>query len=327
MARAGLRIGVVGATGSLGNELLETLAVSSLPVGEIVPFATDRSLGTDVEFQGSDYGVEVDSARLTALDLLFVCAPAAASLEFIHTALHERIPCIDLSGATSGSDDVPMRIAGYGSAPVDTPVVALPTSPSLPWVLVLQPLMAAAGLRRVRGSVLRGAAAAGKQGLESLYHESLALFNQQAAPEPTVFRDPVAFDCVPDFGPEAEEGSDQTNPLIRDLALLLGSDVLVAANTVQVPIFVGLGSTLFFETERELEPSEAKDVLRKAPGVEVWEGDSGASTRAAAGRDVVVVGDVRRDPTAERGLQLWLVADPLRLAASHAIQLAAQRLG
>lgn len=328
MARAGLRIGVVGATGSLGSELLEMLGASSLPVTEIVPFATDQSLGRDVEFQGGVYPIEVDSARLTALDLLFVCAPAAASLEFIHHALHERIPCIDLSGATAGSAEVPMRVAGYGALPLDIPLVALPTSPSLAWLLVLQPLLAGAGLRRVCGSVLKGASAAGRQGMESLYQESIALFNQHTVPEPTVFPGGVAFDCVPDFGPPVDaDGAARRSPLIEDLALLLGNDVKVVASSVQVPVFSGLASTLFVETERDLDPGQAEDLLRKSPGVEIWEGTSGPSTRQAAGRDVVVVSHLRRDPTAPHGLQLWLVSDPQRLAASHAIQLAALRLG
>jgi len=101
-ARTGLRIGVVGATGGLGTELLELLDQSSLRVSEIVPIATDDSLGREIEFQGSSFPVEVDDARLTGLDLVFLCVPPGIALDFVRRALHERVPCIDLSGATAG---------------------------------------------------------------------------------------------------------------------------------------------------------------------------------------------------------------------------------
>ena len=156
-ARAGLRIGVVGATGTLGTELLELLDRSSLRVSEIVPIATDRSLGRDIEFQGSVFPVETDDVRLTGLDLVFLCAPAAGALDFVRRALHEHVPCVDLSGATAGTEDVPMRVAGYGSVPEGAPLLAIPRSPALALVMALQPIAAAAGLRRVSGAVLESA--------------------------------------------------------------------------------------------------------------------------------------------------------------------------
>jgi len=328
MARTGLRIGVVGATGSLGTELLELLDLSSLRVSEIVPIATENSLGRDIEFQGSLFSVEVDDARLTGLDLAFLCAPPGAALDFVRRALHEQVPCIDLSGATAGTEDVPMRVAGYGSVPAGVPLLAIPRSPALALVMALQPIAAAAGLRRVTGTVLESASLAGKDGMSALYQESIAVFNQQPLPESTVFPGPVAFDCMSGAdGLDAEGLAPRESALIRDLTLLLGGDVKIATTLVQVPVFAGLGAALSIETERDLEVGEAEDLLRKAPGVELAEdGDYAPTTRAVVGRDSVLVGRLRSDASTERGLQLWLVADPMRLAASHAIQLAVLRL-
>ncbi|MBW2493449.1 MAG: hypothetical protein JRE43_01760 [Deltaproteobacteria bacterium] len=329
MARVGLRIGVVGATGSLGTELLELLDFSSLRVGEIVPIATDDSLGRDIEFQGSVFPIETDDARLTGLDLAFLCTPPSAALDFVRRALHEKVPCIDLSGATAGSEDVPMRVAGYGSVPEDIPVLAIPRSPALSLVMALQPIAAAAGLKRVTGAVLESASLAGKDGMSALYQESIAVFNQQPLPESTVFPGPVAFDCMSGAeGLDAEGLTQRESALLRDLALLLGSEVKVAATLIQVPVFAGLGAALSLETERDLAVGEAEDLLRKAPGVELaTAGDEFPTTRTAVGRDSVTVGRLRGDPSTRRGLQLWLVSDPMRLAASHAIQLAVLRLG
>jgi len=328
MASTGLRIGVVGATGSLGTELLELLDLSSLRVGEIVPIATDDSLGRDIEFQGSVFPVETDDARLTGLDLAFLCAPPGATLDFVRRALHEQVPCIDLSGVTAGTEDVPMRVAGYGSVPQDIPLLAIPRSPALALVMALQPIAAAAGLKRVTGAVLESASLAGKNGMSALYQESIAVFNQQPLPETTVFPSPVAFDCMSGAeGLDAAGLSPRESALTRDLALLLGDEVKIATTLIQVPVFAGLGAALSIETERDLSAGEAADLFRKAPGVELAaDGDELPTTRTVVGRDSVLIGRLRDDPSAERGLQLWLVADPMRLAASHAVQLAVLRL-
>jgi aspartate-semialdehyde dehydrogenase len=222
-----------------------------------------------------------------------------------------------------------MRVAGYGAPPEAAPLIALPPSPTLALVMALQPLVADVGACRVTATVLESASVAGKGGVASLYQESLALFNQQDSPAPTVFPAPIAFDCntgVEDLEPGGNAPREQA--LIENLAILLGSDVRVAVTAVQIPVFSGLGAAISIETERDLSPSEAADRLGKAPGVEVWpDGEAGPNTRSAAGQDRVIVGRLRSDPTTARGLQLWLVADPLRLAASHAIQLATLRLG
>jgi len=328
MARTGLRIGVVGATGTLGTELLELLDLASLRVSEIVPIATEDSLGRDIEFQGSLFPLATDEVRLAGLDLLFLCVPPTAALEFVRSALREHVPCIDLSGATAGTEDVPMRVAGYGSVPEDAPLVAIPRSPALSLVMALQPIATAAGLKRVSGTILESASVAGRDGMAALYQESVAVFSQQQPSETTAFSGPVAFDCMSGADELGEDGlAPRESALIRDLALLLGSDVKFATTLVQVPIFAGLGAALSIETERDLEVGELEDIFRKAPGVELAaDSDSVPTTRAVVGRDSVLIGRLRGDPSVERGLQLWLVADPLRLAASHAIQLAVLRL-
>ena len=330
MASGGVRIGVVGATGALGSEVLAALSESSLPVREIVPIATDRSLGRDVEFQGEVYPVVTEGPSLRGLDLVFLCAPAAQSLEFVREALRAEVACIDLSGATAESPEVPLRVAEFGGEPDGerAPVVATPTGPALAWALVLRPLDERARLERVTGTSLEGASVGGRDGIESLYAESLAIFNQQEAPETEVFSGRVAFDCLPAVGPIGEEGHSRHETLLaRTLGRLLGPRAKLGVTSVQVPTFLGHGAVLVVETEEDLEPGEAVAVLDKAPGVEVWrEGGVGPSTRAAAGRDAVLVGRVRRDPSRERSLLLWLAADLLRLSAANAVRLATPRL-
>ena len=103
MASAGRRVGVLGATGALGGEVLAALDLARLPVRGLLPLATDRSLGQEVEFQGELYPVETGEPALAGVDLIFLCAPPAASLEFARLALRAEVPCVDLSGALANT--------------------------------------------------------------------------------------------------------------------------------------------------------------------------------------------------------------------------------
>jgi len=325
---AGARIGVLGATGALGSEVLVALAASKLRVAKIVPIASDRSLGSDIEFKGEIYPVETEMPPLRGLDLVFCCAPPEPSLNMVREALKSAVPCIDCSGALLVSEDVPVRVAALPAAVEGAPAVVTPAGPALPWALVLEPLHRVAGLRRVVGTVLDAASVAGRTGIEALSIDSLALFSQTDPPTRSADERPTAFDCIPAVGAVEEGGSTaRESELAVTLRRLLGNEFAVAVSVVQVPAFVGQASLLTIETERPLEPKEAEDLLSQAPRVELWDVDlKGPSLRAAAGRDVVIVGRVRTDPSVTNGLQLWAVTDLLRLAAANAVELAAARL-
>jgi len=326
----GLRIGVVGASGVLGSELLALLEESSLPVQELVPVATDRSLGHEIEFRGDALPVETEPPKLRGLDLLFLCAPEGVSVEYARQALRAEVPCVDAAGALSSSSEVPLRVAAFGpSADLQTtPLLVAPPGPALPWALILRPLHEAAGLRRVVGTALEAASCGGREGIESLYQESMAVFNQRDLPEPEVFSRPVAFDCIPAAGGAAKLcAAERETEVSGALERLLGSDVKLALTGVQVPAFVGLGGTAALEMADELDPKRAEALLNQAPGVELWQGEAdGLTLRAAAGRDEVLVGRVRRDKSVEHGLLLWFASDVLRMAAANAVGLAVARL-
>jgi aspartate-semialdehyde dehydrogenase len=329
-ARAGLRIGVLGATGALGGEVLAVLSDSGLPVDELVPMATDASVGSDVELHGEVYAVEPNTAKLRGLDFVILCAPAAASLEAVREALRASVPCLDASGTLAASPEVTLKVAAFGARWADdAPLVVSPPGAALALALALRPLADAAGLVRVQAAILEGAAMAGRRGIDSLYQESLAIFNQQDVPEPSIFERPVAFDCIPALGELDENGcSDHENAIARALTRLLSEQLRVGVSAVQVPTFAGLGAMLTIETARPLDPKQAAQAAAAAPGVEPWhENPRDATLRAAAGRDEVIIARLRRAPAFENGLSFWISADPLRLAASNAVALATTRFG
>ncbi len=329
--RRALRVAVAGATGSLGGELLSVLDARRFPVASIVPLATERSRGESLEFQGEIYEVGTEPARLRGCDLAFLCAPPAASLDLLRLALQLSVPCIDFSGALATQPAVPLLVADV-AAPAEAlrqPAISTPAGVALAWAPVLAPLLRAAGLRRVLGTVLTSVSGAGRLGIEALSSETIALFNQQELPEPPHFGRPVAFDLLPAVGDVEEDGATAVErALAHDLKRLLGDGIGVAVSSVRVPTFAGDAATLWIETEAALDPREARELLAKAPGVELWDLDAeGPNTRATAGRDVVLVGRLRRDPSCERGLLLWLAGDTLRLAAVNGVKLAEARFG
>ena len=326
----GVRVALVGATGLLGREVLAVLSESSLPIAEIFAVATDRSLGQEIEFQGETHPVETELPQLRDVDVVFLCVPAAASLDLARRALRAEVPCIDASGALAASADLPLAAPALLGAPAgdDSGLVVAPPGAALAWALALAPLAARAGLERVVGTAIESASWGWRQGIESLYQESIAIFNQEDLPAPEAFGRPVAFDCIPALGEIDQGGASEREALLAGaVARLLGGSVSVAATLIQVPAFVGFGASLAVETRQPLDPKQAEEALAAAPGVELWRGEaSGQTLRAAAGRDRVLVGRVRRDPTRASGLLLWIATDVLRLAAANAVAVAVAQL-
>lgn len=335
MRRDGLRVVLAGATGALGSEVARVLGEQNFPLAELYPFATDRSLGSDIELLDDVVAVEAGPPALAGYDLLFVCTPRGVALDLVRAALRAELPCIDCSGALARSSDVPLGLAERSPASdlVGAPVIAAPAGPALSWGRLLAALDELGGLERVRGTVLQTASACGRDGIDALSEETLALLTGQPPPAPEVFATGVAFDCVPGSPVSGDEESAQA-ALEEDVASVvgrvLGREVPLGLSLVQAPAFVGEGSHLFVDLATALEPADVQAALGKAPGLRIFDGAGstlpGPTTRDASGEDDVLVGAVRRDPTSERGLQLWIVADPVRLAASNAVKLAEARL-
>jgi aspartate-semialdehyde dehydrogenase len=320
---------VVGASGALGTELLSVLDERRFPAADLIPLATERSMGNEIEFRGDAYPLLTEVPRLEATDLVFLCAPPAISLDHAARALRAGVPCLDLSGALAGQPDVPLLLADF-AAPSDLtrPLLATPGGAAAAVALAVAPLAAEAGLRRLVVTALAAASVAGASGVEALSREVLALFNQEETPEPDTFGRPVAFDCLPAVGDvNGDGGTSSELALTRDVPRLLGCpDLGVAATVVQVPTFHGHGISLALELERTLEPTRAAELLAKASGVIFQQDPNGPSTRAAVGDEHVRAGRLRVDTSVPAGLQLWMAVDVVRLSAVNAVRLAEARL-
>ena len=323
------RVAVVGAGGTVGRELLAVLERTRFPVLELVPIGSDVSMGEGVDFQGEDLALRPPGEGLGAVDAVFVCCPADAALDWTREALRARIPCFDLSGALADSADVPLLAADgeVTEADLASPVISVAGGPALAWHRVLAPLHAESGIRRVVATAVESLSATGARALEALSNETIALLNQQEAPEAETLAWPVAFDCHPATDAVDREGHSGREARIRsDLGRLLDPEIRLDLTVLRIPTFTGEGASLALETERPLAPGDAAALLAKVPGLEVAEQDlDGLRTRATTGRDEVLVGRMR-SASDGAGLLLWLAADTQRLTAENAVALARAKL-
>jgi aspartate-semialdehyde dehydrogenase len=318
MATRGVRIGIGGATGALGAEVLTMLDASRLPIAQLVAVAGERSLGFDIEFQDEVVAVETELPALHGLDVFISCAPPEAGAEIARAALRAAVPCIDASGGFASRDEVPLVWAAGGDPVGAEPLLASPVDAALVWLPILRALASDAAPIAAQATVLEAASASGRDGIDALTAESLALFNQQELPDPVAGSVPLAFDLHP-----SEAGAGREVALQAALERLLPAAPRVSVRWVRVPVFVGQASSLRLVWEAPVDIARVTEELAKAPGVEVWDGSGeGPNLRAASGRDVTIVGAPEADPADPAALRLWVVADVLRLAANNAVALA-----
>ena len=243
-----LRVAVVGATGTLGREVVEQLAERRFPIQELVPIASDRSLGESLEWLGHELAVVTEHA-LSGLDLVFLCTPPAAAPEWLRAALLARVPCIDASGAGAAREEIPLLDPerAPSAAALASPVLALPSPPALALARVVSALAGSSAVTRALATLCESASSAGRAGVDALQAETIALFAQQDPPEESPFTHGVAFDALPAAGPigvgdlTASEAA-----AARDFARL-APGVRAAFTALRVPAFSGLGMQLALE--------------------------------------------------------------------------------
>ena len=299
------RIGVVGATGAVGTVTLELLAARGFT--DVRAFASARSAGRGVPFADDELVVEEatpDALVAGGLDLLFFSVGTEASRELVPHGVSGGAVCIDKSDAYRLAKDVPLVVAGVNDEALDgAPIVANPNCSAIQLSCVLKPLHDAAGIERVRLATYQSMSGAGDTGIERL----------RATP-------PAEGDLAMDWEFDGEEFSEEWKLRAETRKILALPDLPLQATCVRVPVLVGHAQAVWVETAEPLSPEDAREVLSVAPHVELVDAPAPSD---AAGRDEVLVGRIRRDPTTERGLALWVVNDNLRKgAALNAIQIA-----
>jgi len=326
-------IAVVGATGAVGEILLQVLDERRFPVGELRPLASERSVGKHVRFRGAE--LEVELARPEAFDgadFVFFAATGGLSKDLAPEVARRGGIAIDKSSTWRLHEDVPLVVPEVNGEAVEkhAGIIACPNCTTIGFVMALEPLRRAAGLKSVVVTTLQAVSGAGRPGLDEL-EAQLAARGSDVEAAPELFAAPIADNVVPlcEKFLENDYSSEEMKLLNETRKIMQLPQVEVSMTCVRVPVPVGHAATMLVETERPLAPEAAREALEAFPGVEVIDDPSlnrFPTPADVAGRDEVLVGRIRRDLASDR-LWLWQVSDNLRKgAATNAVQIAEELL-
>ena len=323
------RVAVVGATGQVGTLMLRLLRERGFPAREIVPFASERSAGKEIEGVGTVQALTEETIQ--GFDLALFSAGGSTSGEWAPRFVEAGAVVVDNSSKWRMNDEVPLVVAEVNPDALASHkgIVANPNCSTMQMVVALKPIHDAAGIERLVISTYQAVSGTGKKAVDELLDQSHALLHETEPPAPEAYAHQIAFNALPHAGSFApgDDHTDEERKLINETRKILGDEeIRVSATCVRVPVVNGHSEAVNVQTREELSPEEARELLRAAPGITVADDPSSALyplATEATGHDEVFVGRIRRDPGHERALDMWIVADNLRKgAATNAVQLA-----
>jgi aspartate-semialdehyde dehydrogenase len=337
----GLKIGVMGATGLVGTEMLRILAERSFPVDELRAYASTRSEGRKLPFAGGEVTCEVlRDGAFDGLDMVIVDVDDPLALEWAPVAAAAGAQVIDNSAAFRTDPDVPLVVAEVNPgdlASLPKNIASCPNCTTMVLLTALAPLHRATAIDRMVVSTYQSVSGAGQPGMHELDAQWTKLggrseelrragTSDQAVVDGEVWAKPIAGNVIPLAGSVKEAGyTSEEWKLVRETRKILHDDsIRISATCVRVPVYVGHAMTANLQFRRPMDRAEAVEILRDAPGVVlVDDGDGYPTPLEAAGIDPVLVGRVRNDPSQPGAIDLWVTGDNLRKgAALNAVQMA-----
>src|ERR1700722_6987973 len=324
-----MKVAVVGATGLVGTKMLQVLEERNFPVTELIPVASEKSVGKQITFKGKQYKVvSVENAIKQKPDVAIFSAGGSTSLAQAPLFAAAGTTVIDNSSAWR-MDPTKKLVVPEVNADVltaDDKIIANPNCSTIQMVVALKPLHDKYKIKRVVVSTYQSVSGAGKDAMEELYAHTKSVFVHEQGP-PQQFTKEIAFNCIPHIDKFMDDGSTkEEGKMAVETRKILDPDILVHATCVRVPVFIGHGEAVNVEFERPITVNEARAALRDFEGIEVVDHrqDGGYVTPLdCAGEDAVFVSRIRKDPTVANGLSFWCVSDNLRKgAALNAVQIA-----
>ena len=331
----GYRVAVVGATGNVGREVLNILAERKFPADEVFALASSKSIGKELS-----YGDKILKAKdlqhfdFSTVDFAIMSAGGAISKEWAPRIAAAGAVVIDNSSYWRYHSDVPLVVPEVNGHVLDrwladpkrTGIIANPNCSTAQLVVALKPLHDAATIKRVVVATYQSVSGAGKEGMDELFTQTRAVFVADPI-EQGKFTKQIAFNVIPHIDVFLDSGITKEEwKMAVETQKILDPDIQVTATCVRVPVFIGHSEAVNIEFEKPITAEQARNALRAAPGVLVVDKreDGGYATPLeCAGEDATYVSRIRKDPTVEHGLSLWVVADNLRKgAATNAVQIA-----
>jgi aspartate-semialdehyde dehydrogenase len=325
-------VAVVGATGAVGEIMRQVLDEHSFPFRSIKFLASERSAGKPLTFKGKTYTVEaIRPEAFAGVELVLSSTPASVSREYSPVAARAGAVVVDNSSAWRMDPDVPLVVPEVNADAlrrIPKGIVANPNCSTIQMVVALKPLHDLARIKRVVVSTYQASSGKGATGLFDLDAQVAAIGRKEPPPPPKAHAAQLAGNVITHDWKLGEDGySEEEWKMIRETRKIMGDEsILVSPTTVRVPVRVGHSEAVNLEFHNPITPEQACEALRRAPGVVVLDDYAKGQVPTplhAEGKDETFVGRIRRDPTVQYGLNLWVTADNLRKgAASNAVQIA-----
>ncbi|MCM8556896.1 aspartate-semialdehyde dehydrogenase [Sphingomicrobium sediminis] len=329
----GYKVVVVGATGTVGREMLAILAEREFPIDEIAAVASSRSAGDRIEFGETGKELKVKNLEhfdFAGWDMALFAAGSSVSKAYAEKAAKAGCTVIDNSSLFRMDPDVPLIVPEVNADAIDgykaRNIIANPNCSTAQMVVALKPLHDAATVKRVVVATYQSVSGAGREAMDELFKQSRDIFVGDPA-EPEVFTKQIAFNVIPHIDEFLDDGmTKEEYKMVAETKKILGPKVKVTATCVRVPVFVGHSEAINVELEDELSAKDATKILREAPGIMLVDKreDGGYVTPVeCVGDYATFISRLREDPTVDNGLSFWCVSDNLRKgAALNAVQIA-----
>lgn len=327
----GYVVAVVGATGAVGQTMLEILAERDFPIAELKPVASSRSAGSTISFKGKDYVVQdLETFDPEGVDIALFSAGGGTSRE--HAPRFAEVGCyvIDNSSAWRMDEDIALVVPEVNPHALemarDNKIIANPNCSTIQMVVALKPLHDAVPIERVVVSTYQAVSGAGGVAMDELAKQTGQLLNGKPA-EANVFPSRIAFNVIPHIDVFMDDGyTKEERKMMDETRKIMESEIAVTATTVRVPVFYGHSESVNITFSAPLNADQARQVLADSDGICVVDDPKAEDypmPSEAAGTDPVWVGRIRNDDSCPNSLHLWVVADNVRKgAALNAVQIA-----
>ena len=326
-------VAIVGATGVVGEAMLEILAERKFPVGKVYALASERSVGMTVEFGRTELTVEdLAGFDFSKVQIGLFSAGGSISAEYAPRAAEAGCVVVDNTSHFRYDDDIPLVVPEVNADAIadykNRGIIANPNCSTIQMVVALKPIYDAVGIERINVATYQAVSGAGRSAIEEMVRQATMLLNGR----PLEMKGPakqIAFNAVPHIDTFQENRyTKEEMKMVWETRKIFGDpDILVNPTAVRIPAFYGHSEAVHIETREKISAARVCELLRVAPGVELLDGvETGAYPTAvteASGRDPVFVGRVREDISHPRGIDLWVVADNIRKgAALNSVQIA-----
>ena len=330
-------IAVVGATGAVGETMIDILAERDFPVRNLFPLASSRSAGTTIRFKGRSLQVEdLEAFDFSQAQIALFSAGGSVSEVYAPRAAQAGCVVIDNTSCFRYEDDIPLVVPEVNPGALQDyqtrNIIANPNCSTIQMVVALKPIYDAVGIERVNVCTYQAVSGAGKRAIEELAAQTANLLNARPI-ETECYPKQIAFNVLPQIDVFEDNGyTREEMKMVWETKKILEDDaILVNPTAVRVPVFYGHSEAVHIETRDKISADAVKSLFQKASGIVVMDerapGGYPTAVTDAAGKDPVFVGRIREDISHPRGINLWVVADNVRKgAALNSIQIAEELL-